>query len=356
MRSRLTLSRIVTSALLTAALLLASPPARACTTFAAASAQGRLVAKGFDWSTGRGWLVWTERGRAYPPLAPGDVPLAGAPARFANLSLTTVAPGFPSSGMNEAGLVIEALVDAGSPTVQALEPGKLTSLELVQQGLGQFATAAELAAFAEKAGFTPLAVPLHLFACDRGGACVVVELEGSRVRVTRALPVAALANRPYAEELDDSRPPRGLLAWLGIRRLRAQPQSSQARFRAVADALQAGPLRDEPQALALLDRVAMGPRTRWQMIWNQDRATLALHQPAAGIGGLRVRLSDLRARCEGPVQVRPLGVAASRFEAWSPADEAAVQTRVPAQLRRSSPAVERLAAALGRVASASSCR
>lgn len=69
------------------------------------------------------------------------------------------------------------------------------------------------------------------------------------------------------------------------------------------------------------------------MIRNEDLGTLALHQPAAGIGGLRLRLADSRARCEGPVPVRSLGVAASRFEAWSPVDVAAVQTRVPAQLR-----------------------
>jgi hypothetical protein len=345
-----------TGALLASALLLSAAEAHACTAFAVPSADGRLLAKGFDWGTGQGWMVWTERGRAYLPLEPGSVPPATRPARFANLSLSTIGPGFPSSGMNEVGLAIEALVDPESPTARALEPGKLTSLELLQYGLSRFATVAELSAFVERAGFTPLAVPLHLLACDRSGACAVIELDGSRVRVTRTLPVAVLANRPYAEDLDESRPPRGLWAWLGFGRSRARPGSSQARFRLVADALRTAPPSDETAALGLLESVALGPLTQWQLIWNLERGTLRLRQRAAALGTQTVRLGDLSPQCQGPVPTRPLGrLASPPFAPWSASDRGEVEQAVRSQLRRGDPRAPQLAAAVAHVASSSVC-
>lgn len=332
-------------------------PARACTAFSAPTPEGRLLAKSFDWGTGQGWMVLTERGRERAPLVPGGAPPFAGPARFSSLSLTTVGPGFPISGLNEVGLSIEALVDLGATATLAFEPGRLVSLELVQAGLDRFATVAELSAFAKRTGFTQLAVPLHFFACDRVGECAVIEMAGGDARVTRALPVAALANRPYADDLDDSRPRRGLAAWLGFGRPRAAPESSQARFRAVADALQAAPPDGEGAALGLLEKVVMRRRTQWQIVWNLDRGTALVRQREAGLGTMTVRLAELDPRCQGAQRVRPLGRApVTGFAAWSAEDSARVEEAVLAQLRRSTPEARRLAAAVAAAAGSSTCR
>jgi hypothetical protein len=330
-------------------------PARACTAFSTPSPEGRLLAKSFDWSTGRGFIVFTERGRERAPLVPGAPSFGGA--RHASLSLTTVGPGFPVSGMNEAGLAIEALVDLDARIAAAPEPGRLTGLELVQLALDQFSSVAELAAFAGRAGFSQLAVPLHFFACDRGGECAVVEAPSGATRVTRGLPVAALANRPYADDLDDSRPPTGLAAWLGFRRPRAAPESSQARFRAVADALGAGPVGGEEAALGLLERVAVRGRTQWQIVWNLERGTAQVRQREAGLGTTTLRLADLDPRCQGPQRVRALGRAGGAgFVGWSAEDASQVREAVLGQLRRATPEARRLAEAVAGVAGSSGCR
>src|SRR4051812_27161648 len=141
MRTRIQKLLVVVATL--ASVVLGPPsPARACTAFSVPTADGRLLAKSFDWSTGQGWIVLTERGRERSALVPGSAaPLAG-PARFSSLSLTTVGPGFPISGMNEAGLAIEALVDLDATATLTPEPGRLISLEMVQRGLDQLATVA----------------------------------------------------------------------------------------------------------------------------------------------------------------------------------------------------------------------
>jgi hypothetical protein len=356
MRARIQKLLVVFIATLAALGLGRSSPARACTAFSAPTPEGRLLAKSFDWSTGRGWIVLTERGRERSPLVPGSAPSLAGPARHASLSLTTVGPGFPVSGMNEAGLAIEALVDLGATAARTPESGRLVSLEMVQLGLDQFATVAELSDFVRRAGFTQLAVPLHFFACDRGGDCAVIETGWAGVRVTRGLPVAALANRPYADDLDDSRPRTGILAWLGFRRPRATPESSQARFRAVADALRAGPPAGESAALSLLEKAVMRHRTQWQIVWNLDRGTALVRQREAGLGTLTLRFADLDLRCQGPQRVRPLGRApVTGFAAWSAEDSARVEEAVREQLHRSSPEARRLAAAVGAAARSSTC-
>src|SRR5688572_6269514 len=118
-----------------AASLLQALPARACTAFAITTVEGELVAKSFEWHTGEGWAVLSERGRTRVPLVPGR---AGWTARHASLAFTTVGPGFPVSGINEAGLVIESLVDFSVEPEEAPRPGTLTGLELVQYGLDSF--------------------------------------------------------------------------------------------------------------------------------------------------------------------------------------------------------------------------
>lgn len=330
-------------------------PARACTAFSVSTPDGRLVAKSFDWITGQGWMVLTERGRARSSLSPGSA--APGPARFASLSLTTVGPGLPISGMNEAGLAIEALVDLDATSTLSPEPGRLTGLELVQHGLDQCGGVAELAGFARRDGFSQLAVPLHFFACDRGGECAVIERSWRGVRVTRPLPVQVLANRPYADDLDDSKPRTGFAAWLGLRRPNALPESSQARFRTVADTVQATPPQSESAALGLLERVAMHHRTQWQIVWNLHRGTVLVRQREAGLGTTTLRLADLDARCHGAPRVRPLGrVGTNAFAEWSADDSTRVQEAVRLQLRRGSPLARSLAAAAQVAARSSMCR
>ncbi|MBI5548410.1 MAG: hypothetical protein HY901_31395 [Deltaproteobacteria bacterium] len=237
----------------------------------------------------------------------------------------------------------------------AHEPsGQLTGLEFVQYGLDRFASVAELADFAEGAEIVQLAVALHFFVCERGGACVVVELHQGKARIQRKLAVSALANRPYEEDLRAHQPPSGIAAWLGLGR--PKPGSSAARFRTVANAARSTTPEDESAALAILERVVMGHRTQWQIVWNLERGTVLLRQREAGLGTLNLRLGDLDGRCAGAPRVRSLGRAVrGAFLPWTEQDAAHTEAAVLLQVGRDSPAPRRLASAVAGATRSSRC-
>jgi len=273
------------------------------------------VAKSFDWPTGAGWIVLNERGRTYAPLFAGPA----VPARYASVTLTTAGPGLPISGMNEAGLAIEALVDGAVRASVTPEAARPTGLELVQQGLDRFATIGELASFAESRGVAQLAVPLHFFACDRSGACAVIESgppsRGGRVHVTRGAEMRArvLANRPYASELT--------------------PHASQ-RFLTASRSLEASPAQTVDGAFHLLEKVRIPSLTKWQVVWELARGEAHFRDAAAPAMRTASVHLDPERRCAAAPQVRAIGEGAgdAAFHAWSAADAARAERSIRAQL------------------------
>jgi hypothetical protein len=197
-------------------------------------------------------------------------------------------------------------------------------------------------------------VALHFFACDRTGACAVIEIRQGSSRVTRDLPIRALANAPYAEDLGAARP-SGLTAWLGLGRPAAG--SSGERFCKVAHALESAPPRTEAAALDVLEKVVMPHRTQWQLVWNLERRTLLLRQREAGLGTTTVRLDDLDGRCTDEPRVRALGrVAGDSFAPWSERDITFAEEAVVHQVGGSNAAARRLAALVAAATRSSKCR
>jgi choloylglycine hydrolase len=321
-------------------------PAEACTAFSVSTPHGPLLAKGFDWVTGEGWIVANERGRTRSLLFPGAAPNDDGSwtSRFASLSLTTIGPGFPVSGMNEEGLAIEALVDLHAAPVATAEPGRLTGLELIQYALDRFASVEEFADFAAGERVTQLAVALHFFACDRSGACAVVEPGRDGTRVTRGLQVKALANNPYRTDLETMRP-NALTRWLGWGG--PVPGSSGARFRTVARAIGSLPPKTAEEGLALLEKVVMRGRTQWQIVWDLKGRTVLLRQREAGFGTIGLKLDDLEKACAGAPRALSIGrTAHASFAPWSEQDSGLAERAVLLQVGRAGPQASRLAAAV----------
>jgi len=328
--------------------------ALACTAFSVSTPSGALLAKGFDWVTGEGWIVVNERNRTRTLLFPADSAEAGSwTSRFASLSLTTIGPGFPVSGMNEAGLAIEALVDLHATPVGRPEPGRLTGLELIQYGLDRFATARELSDFASGARVSQLAVALHFIACDPSGECVVVEPGRDGTRVTRGLEVKALANNPYRADLEAMKPSK-LARWFGF----GSPVrgSSGARFGTVARALRTRAPRSEEEALALLEEVVMRGRTQWQLVWDLAEKTLLLRQREAGYGTTRLDLGSVEKACAGAPRALSIGrTARATFAPWSEQDAGLAERAVLQQVGGAGPQASRLAAAVAAATRSSGC-
>ncbi len=345
--------RLCVIAALAIGLVVRSEGAQACTTFSSATPSGPIVAKSFDWVTGEGWLVINERSRIRSPLFPDTAAKRGTwVSSLASLSLTTVGPGLPVSGMNEAGLAIEALVDFSAARTMIPEPGILNGLEFIQYGLDKFDSVMELADFAQEAHISLLGVPLHYFSCDRSGACVIIEVRHGLTRVTRHPPVRALANRSYSEDLAATRP-SWFERWFGQATLPSG--SSQARFHIAANGVAAGFLASESDALSLLEQVALRQMKGWQTVWNLERLTLLLHQGKAGLGATTLAFRDLMGPCRGAPPVRAMGRAGTgSFAPWSDEDVLRSQRLLSLQLGRSTGA-RRLARIIAEASRSSRC-
>src|SRR5258706_2529538 len=277
----------------------ASSHADACTTFCSRAEAGPLLAKSFDWGTGTGFLVANERGRARNRLIPGGSN-ASWTSRFASLSFSTVGPGFPIGGMNEAGLTVEALVDLAVTPAAIPDPQRLTGLELIQYALDRFDTVADFASFAEQQGVSQLAVPLHFFTCDASGACAAIESRDGRVHATRGaeLGVRVLANRPYSVDLQ---PPAAHAD-------HADQLSSGDRFATIARAVEGGRARDVDDAFRLLDTVRVPSRTKWQIVWNIGKRAVSFRD-REGAKIATVGMDVATVRCDGAPRVRAIGKA-----------------------------------------------
>jgi len=346
------LSRTLARVVVVASLLSPSIP-RACTAFCAATPDGPLLAKSFDWLTGEGWLVYNERGRSRPMLL-GRSNEDRWTSQHASLSLTTVGPGFPISGMNDAGLAVEALVDLSVPPTHTPKPGTLTGIELVQYALDRFGSVEELAVFAQTQQVSQLAVALHFLACDGTGDCAVVEPDRSGTRITRgnALSVRALANGRYTEELEGMIP-SAAERWFGLGR--PKRGSSQARFSTVAKALKAQRVRGEEDAFALLDQVVLPHRTRWQLVWNLGARTVTVRQREPDVDTLSLNLDAFERRCDGAPLVRRLGGREHAFTRWTETDVRDAEAAVLTQIDAEHPKARALAGRVARATASSTC-
>jgi choloylglycine hydrolase len=331
------------------------PAADACTTFWSRTNDGAVVAKSFDWGISAGWVVLNERGRVRTKLvAGGGAETASWRARFASLSFTTVGPGFPISGMNEAGLAIESLVDLSVRPTTLPDPARLTGLELVQFGLDHYASAAEFASFAERAGVSQLGVALHFFACDRRGECLVVEPHPDGTHVTRGaeLHVRALANRPWSDDWDSLEPSTLRRFFNSFR----SSTASEPHFATVARVLRADRPRDTSDAFSVLASVETPGLTVWQIVWNLDKGEVRWRER----GSERIatlRLADEDVSCRGPSRVRPIGSAspAAPFAPWSTTDAARAQAAVVAQVPLRGSEARRLASSVAVMTLKSEC-
>lgn len=276
-----------------AAVLLAlalSVPASACTTFCLRDG-GRIVfGKNYDWSVGDGLLVVNKRGVARRADAGGDPRPASWTSKYGSVTFNQYGRDFPSGGMNEKGLAIELMWLEGSRYPAADARPAVDVLQWIQYNLDNHATVAEVLK-ADRSLRISGSAPLHYLVADRQGQVATVEfLDGKMVAHTgQKLPVAALANDPYAESLE-STDERTRFA-RAARRVRGfQAQGTDA----------------VGYAFDTLDQVAApNGYTKWSIVYEVDRGRV--HFRTRDRRQVRsLDLKDLDFSCATPVRVLDL--------------------------------------------------
>ena len=285
MKTKLSAARL--SAVLWALAL--SVPASACTTFCLREG-GRIVfGKNYDWSVGDGLLVVNKRGVARKADAGGDPRPASWTSKYGSVTFNQYGRDFPSGGMNEKGLTVELMWLEGSRYPAADARPAVDNLQWIQYNLDNHATVAEVLNSDRTLRISGSA-PLHYLVADRQGQVATVEfLDGRMVAHTgRKLPVAALANDPYAESLSekDGRSRFGRAAQR-VRGFKAQGNDAVA------------------YAFETLDQVAQPGYTQWSIVYEVDRGRVHFRtRDRRKVRSLDLKDADFS--CATPVRVLDL--------------------------------------------------
>ena len=270
--------------------LVLSVPASACTTFCLRDG-GRIVfGKNYDWSVGDGLLIVNKRGVARKADAEGDPRPANWTSKYGSVTFNQYGRDFPSGGMNEKGLTIELMWLEGSRYPAADARPAVDVLQWIQYNLDNHATVAEVLN-ADRSLRIAGSVPLHYLVADRQGQVATVEfLDGKMVaHIGQKLPVAALANDPYAESVGEG-------------------TGSRSRFGRAAQRVRSFKAKGTDAvayAFETLDQVAQGSYTQWSIVYEVDRGRV--HFRTRDRRKVRsLDLKDVDFSCSTPVRVLDL--------------------------------------------------
>lgn len=238
--------------------------ASACLTFCFQQKDAVYYGRNFDWNVGIGALMVNQRGVQKTAFAlPPEKPFQWK-STYGSVTFNQFSKEIPVGGMNEKGLVIESLVSVAQPSAQDERPA-INELQWIQYHLDTCSSVEEVLASASRIRVWQYAVSLHYFISDASGASAVVEfLNGKLVRYSGdQLPTPVLANTRYDHALE-------------------MRKTSTGRFGRAAGLLEAyqGTADPTTHAFQVLDAVAQGDFTKWQVVYDLSNLRITFRSRA----------------------------------------------------------------------------
>jgi penicillin V acylase-like amidase (Ntn superfamily) len=252
--------------------------AQACTTFQIQKQGNVYFGRNYDWMVGDALIIINKRGSKKPPyIRPTD---KGRPmewtAKYGSLTFNQYGRELPTGGMNEAGLVVEAMALHNTTYPSQDERPYLAITPIWKQYvLDNFATVAEALAGMKRVRIIPSKLGLgeHYLISDAKGDCAVVEFLDGKLVVHhgRSLPVRVLTNNTYEESLEhfklNTAPP-------------FQLSKSIARFKTAAkmvSAYGADPKQPPMDYAFMVLREVSKENTQWSIVYDQSNRRVYLH-------------------------------------------------------------------------------
>ncbi len=300
----------------------------ACSIFSFDSNSKKIVAKSYDWGFGHGSLTVNKRGVSKESLVLGDELKEGERlssikwvSKFGSVTFNQYGHEFPVGGMNEAGLIVEALVLADTHMAKREDLPAINELQWVQFQLDNYGNIDDVVNNINTLYIRTLLEGLHYFVCDRSGECATIEFLDEDVEIHKskaaAMPYKVLTNDTYAEDLQYLGEFRGFGGEKDIPD--SASTSPPARFVSLANQLVKNSCTDyEKRAYTSLARVKNKKdtyKTRWQIIYNMT--DLKIHFRTKNLRRKRViSFSMLDFSCREPVQTFNLDSRSSAYDIY----------------------------------------
>lgn len=251
----------------------------ACRAGLMASKNSIFVAKSFDFDVSGGQIFFNPKGlKKQTLLIPSGLNALEWKAQYESLTFSQIGPGFPFGGMNEKGLVVEALWLSSTRTY--LDESKPTSNEsqYIQYLLDMASDIEQVEMLTQSLQIQKVFAPIHYFVCDRSTHCLTIELIDSEVKITKVVnpKMKVLENSEYADLIT---------------------QKSNRILQSFQNQISSETELQETHAFDWLNQVSTPNWTRWQFVYDLKKLEVSyrkMGEPASSGGIQKIRLSDFK--------------------------------------------------------------
>ena len=280
----------------------------ACTAFLIDNGDRHIVGKNYDWNVENGRVLANKKGVA--KTAFGVQNPVSWDSKYGSVTFNQYGQEFPIGGINERGLVIEALwldETAFPPSVPELP--EIDNMQWIQFQLDVSADVNEVVKNSRSVQIRPVsAAAVHYFIADRSGQSLIVEAVGGVLHhyLPDSVNPAVVTNDPYDRSV---RLLRKCIAFGGTLEI-PRGQGSVSRFiRAAVKVKNENKARGDAVAASfrILNDVKMRSLTKWTITYDLDSLIVRFRSHSAS-GIKSIRLDRLNFNCREPVLFVNIGL------------------------------------------------
>lgn len=273
-----------------------------CTIFSLYPDNQHWVGRTFDWAYGHGMVFTNKRNvtKTSLKLLPTDVESKWT-SKFGSVTFNQFGREFPNGGMNEAGLLIDALELTTSTFPAPDARPSFNELQFIQYVLDNYSTISDLKKDLEGLRVSPVGSALHYFVCDVK-ACMAIEYINGVVVVHEGadLPISGIANNSYQEHVDYA---KDFVTFGGTKPVILDSKHSIDRFvRSNYNAKFIQTAEDKVQTLFSYLEDVGSSNNRWQIIYNQDDKVITFRTQNQLAKQRKIELTKFDFTCESPVR------------------------------------------------------
>lgn len=329
-------------------LLFSVQTASTCTIFSLFPNKEHWIGRTFDWDYGHG-LVFNNKRNVLKNglrLMPTDISASWV-SQYGSVTFNQFGREFPTGGMNEKGLIVEALELKSSVFPPADGRPSLNELQFIQYLLDNFSSVKNITDELKNIRLSPVGSKLHYFVCDAEQCMTIEYINGSLVtHMAPNLPVSSFANNTYEEHINYA---RQFTTFGGDKPIVLESKDSLDRFvRASYNVKSIDQYEDPVQAVFTFLSDVGSRNNRWQIIYNQDRKTISFRTTSRISLQRKIDIAAFDFDCKAPVMYFDLdsdheGQINSMFKTFDPAVNHAIIKKSVNMQNLPAPLADRLA-------------